>query len=111
MPTSHFKPRKRISSIGRKGREWIAARKAILARYKPIACQYCGARKANGWPIDLHHLVKRSQGGKHNPENLIALCRACHCWAHSDKKNLSKIKNFGINVANGKTYSQEVGEW
>ncbi len=28
--------------------------------------------------LDLHHVIKRSQGGADTIENLIPLCRPCH---------------------------------
>lgn len=38
-------------------------------------CEACRHRRAQ----DIHHVIKRSQGGDDNPEaNLIALCRPCH---------------------------------
>ena len=45
-------------------------------------CQnpYC----EHGQPIDPpHHIVKRSQGGKDEPENLITLCHPCHDKIHA----------------------------
>ena len=33
-------------------------------------------------PIDPHHVLRRSQGGKDTVENLIAVCRAHHDWIH-----------------------------
>jgi hypothetical protein len=32
--------------------------------------------------IQIHHVVKRSQGGKNTPDNLITLCSDCHALAH-----------------------------
>jgi 5-methylcytosine-specific restriction endonuclease McrA len=29
-----------------------------------------------------HHVVRRSQGGKDEPENLLACCAACHGYIH-----------------------------
>ncbi|WP_182349495.1 HNH endonuclease [Tomitella gaofuii] len=31
----------------------------------------------------LHHRRLRSQGGRHTVENLAAICRACHDYAHN----------------------------
>jgi len=28
--------------------------------------------------IEIHHVAKRSRGGKGEPDNLIAVCRSCH---------------------------------
>lgn len=42
-----------------------------------ILCEECGSVA-----VDIHHIVKRSQGGSDEPENLIALCRKCHSKKH-----------------------------
>ena len=53
---------------------WEKSRRTVLLRAKG-RCEVCG-RPA---PLDVHHIVKRSQGGSHDPDwNLIALCRPCH---------------------------------
>jgi len=43
-----------------------------------LACSECG-----GTAVDLHHIVKRSQGGTDNPSNLKPLCRLCHLRHHA----------------------------
>ena len=48
-------------------------REAVLARAKGF-CECCHASKA----LDVHHVIKRSQGGADTPDNGIALCRVCH---------------------------------
>jgi len=37
-----------------------------------------GGAEVTAWPLELHHIVKRSQGGKHEPWNLAHLCRRHH---------------------------------
>ncbi len=57
-------------------REWAVIRTAVIlrARYR---CQACGTRG----PLDVHHLVKRAQGGSDfDLDRLMALCRRCHAW-------------------------------
>ncbi len=40
-----------------------------------------------------HHILPRSQGGKHTVDNLLDLCFDCHRWAHD---NQTKAKAEGI---------------
>lgn len=44
-----------------------------------ILCENC-SKKA----VDIHHIKFKSQGGKDEIKNLIALCRDCHNKAHSE---------------------------
>jgi 5-methylcytosine-specific restriction endonuclease McrA len=55
-------------------REWALLRLAVLLRAH-FRCQACGRRV----PLDVHHVVKRSQGGSDfDLDRLVALCRRCH---------------------------------
>ena len=59
-----------------------------------IPCAYCSSPS-----VDIHHLVFKSQGGKDEPNNLIALCRYCHEKAHKDKNfNLYLKELHEINI-------------
>lgn len=40
----------------------------------------------NGYPIELHHVVFRSQGGRGGYRNLMPLCKTCHTKAHTDRQ-------------------------
>lgn len=56
-------------------------------------CQLCGKQAT-----DIHHIEHRQ---KNNPEldkaeNLIALCRECHIWVHSNNTYETKQKLLGI---------------
>ena len=54
--------------------EWKAIRQQVLAR-AGWRCQACGVRRR----LDVHHVVKRSQGGSDfDLDQLAALCRWCH---------------------------------
>ena len=54
--------------------QWQAIRDVVLAR-AGWRCQACG----RGGRLDVHHVVKRSQGGSDwDLEALVALCRRCH---------------------------------
>lgn len=37
-------------------------------------CQICNSRNN----LHIHHIVKRRNGGDHNPDNLVTLCASCH---------------------------------
>ena len=41
-------------------------------------CAKCGATKE----LQVHHRIRRSQGGKDLPSNLITLCAYHHRWVH-----------------------------
>jgi len=55
-----------------------------------VICDYCKCRLA----VDIHHIKYRSQGGKDEVENLIALCREDHEKAH--KKEIPAKELFEI---------------
>lgn len=44
-----------------------------------IMCEKCGATAQ-----DIHHIESRRYANSDNVENLIALCRSCHTWIHSN---------------------------
>lgn len=54
-----------------------AQRKAIYRR-EGWRCALCDSPKY----LQIHHIIRRSQGGGNHPHNLIALCSDCHALAH-----------------------------
>lgn len=44
-------------------------------------CRLCGSNRNH----HLHHIMYRSQGGPHTPDNLITLCMDCHAVVHGYK--------------------------
>lgn len=48
-------------------------KEAILARDN-YRCYICG-KESN---LHIHHIIPRSEGGPHIPENLVTLCGGCH---------------------------------
>lgn len=44
-------------------------------------CNHC-----NATPIEMHHVVYRSQGGRGGYRNLMPLCKSHHDMAHSSKE-------------------------
>lgn len=73
----------------RRREDFLAGIKAERMRLKPW-CEVCGTE---GWEtrLDLHHIVKRSQGPRYDgeehgvdrPQNLSLLCRSCHRITHN----------------------------
>lgn len=63
-------------------KEWAQVREGVLARDRYV-CQICG-RPAQ----EVHHIVHLSKLNvmdpkiSLNPDNLISLCRDCHCAQH-----------------------------
>lgn len=51
-------------------------------------CEICKERK----PLEVHHIVPLSEGGKNDFDNFIALCGKCHVLIHEkDKTTLTKL--------------------
>ena len=63
-----------------------------LAMDEPVQCEGCGRFNA----CDVHHLLPRSLGGGNDIENLCAVCRKCHDWAHDspDYNEYLKIRHL-----------------
>lgn len=63
-------------------------RKAVYRR-DGWRCALCDSTKY----IQIHHIVKRSQGGGNHPHNLITLCADCHALAHGmDLRGLMDVE-------------------
>ena len=57
---------------------WRRARREVLDR-DGWRCKQCG----RAGRLDVHHVRALEHGGdRYTPENLAALCRACHLKAH-----------------------------
>jgi 5-methylcytosine-specific restriction endonuclease McrA len=51
----------------------LRTRRAIAERSNRI-CELCASAEA----VQIHHRKNRSQGGRHDPINLLHLCVPCH---------------------------------
>lgn len=60
-------------------------RKQVLDRDQS-RCRWCGTPTT-----ECHHIIYRSQGGKHEIDNLITLCARHHALVHSDKRTWMPI--------------------
>lgn len=75
--------------------------KSMVLSRDSYTCQYCSATKV---PLEVHHMVPRSQGGTDVPSNLITLCSTCHAKHHRGKINANisvnnKLRSSTINGA------------
>ncbi|MBD7984438.1 HNH endonuclease [Sporosarcina sp. Sa2YVA2] len=53
------------------------------------SCTIC-----NNKPIEMHHVVFRSQGGRNGYRNLMPLCNACHTKAHVDREFADELREM-----------------
>jgi hypothetical protein len=50
-------------------------------------CRVPGCRSARG--LEVHHIVRRADGGSHDPSGLVLLCGACHRSHHAGVVTIS----------------------
>lgn len=65
-------------------------RKAYVLWRDDYKCQCC---HKSGIPLQVHHIVYRSNGGSDHEDNLITLCEICHKGIHDGTK---KLRNQGL---------------
>lgn len=78
-------------------------RKAVLDRDSwedCPCCIYCGKPLKIG--AHLHHVIRRSKGGKDVPENLVTLCSDCHGKLHNGDKDIEKYTRLYLQSFYGK---------
>ena len=53
-------------------------------------CRVCGAssRKDHNVKLDVHHIIRKADGGTDVPENVVTLCQDCHIAHHKEKRKL-----------------------
>ena len=90
---SNWRPKRKSDA------EWQKARKVVLKR----SDGRCEARLpvCQGWAHHVHHILRRSQGGKHEESNLLSVCTRCHDYIHANPKesaerNFLKIRKYDI---------------
>lgn len=80
------KPKKGEAAKMRRARKRLAdaklAANAVLVRERDgNTCRWCGDPHG----VEVHHIVYRSRGGKHDTSNLICLCAECHREVHAGR--------------------------
>ena len=63
------------------------------AKYRDgYKCRACGKSKhKDGVKLEVHHIIRRADGGTDVPENVVTLCHDCHEAHHKGEKKL-KLK-------------------
>lgn len=65
--------------------DWEERRRKVYER-DDYECQICGYRGNVGeGKLHAHHITPISDGGGHELENLVTLCRSCHSGVHAGK--------------------------
>ncbi len=60
--------------------EWRRLARAVAARDR--ACRVCGGTNR----LSAHHVIPRAEGGPDAPDNLVALCVACHARVEAEER-------------------------
>jgi 5-methylcytosine-specific restriction endonuclease McrA len=58
-------------------------------------CRFCNTRSR---PLRAHHIIYRSEGGRHLLENLVSLCDECHGVVHSNKKKYQPLAKLVVTL-------------
>ncbi len=81
-----------------KGKEYQDGRKkGFLNSQAYVLCRdkhKCKLCEKNKGILEVHHMIKVSNGGTDNPENLITLCKKCHEKVHKNLKIATKLKKI-----------------
>jgi len=82
-----------------------ALRRAVLTRDRRC-CRVPGCR--NALFVDVHHLELRSEGGQHDPENMLTLCSAHHRAVHRGELLIGRAEDGTpyFRHADGSEYGQ-----
>ena len=67
----------------RYGTAWQRIRKAYADAH-PL-CEKCMAKGVYVPVEEVHHMIPLSEGGTHDRENLISLCKSCHSQIHAER--------------------------
>ena len=50
-----------------------------------VSCEVAINRRCEGKAVDVHEPHTRARGGSiTDPDNMLAICRSCHNWIHSN---------------------------
>ena len=76
------------------GRSWKKIRKRYVASH-PF-CEEC-LKKGILVPVDeVHHIIPLADGGTHDDDNLMSLCKTCHAKIHGSRGDYKESKSFQV---------------
>lgn len=79
------------SSKRKYGRTWQRIRNRYVSLH-PF-CELCYEKGILVETEEVHHKKKLSDGGTHDKENLIALCKSCHSRIHAEQGRFNNNQN------------------
>lgn len=65
--------------------DWKSLSQSIKAKHNN-RCSKCGCVGSFDNPIQLHHLIPLSRGGRNVQANFVPLCSICHRRSHRGKQ-------------------------
>ena len=99
-------PMKRTRWMKRRASEPVELTKAkkVVRQRSGGLCEAQVMAVCTAFAMDAHHVLRRSQGGSHEPSNLRDCCRHCHRWIHEHVYEATQLgllksghKEFGHN--------------
>ena len=75
----------------RYGRAWKRIRDKYVSQH-PF-CELCYEKGILVETEEVHHKKKLSDGGTHDRDNLIALCKSCHSRIHAEQGRFNSNQN------------------
>lgn len=46
-------------------------------------CRFCGSKGSKKNPLQVHHIIPKSEGGANSLKNCMLLCQNCHTLIHN----------------------------
>lgn len=68
--------------------------KKLISKLQKLDCVACG----KPGPNDVHHLTTKAAGGNDTKQNLLTLCRICHCFNHTMGNRAFASKFFNVKL-------------
>ena len=81
VPKQRQKPPGVPKERTRKAAQAYTALRRLVCERADHRCERCGTSLLSGF--ECHHRRLRSQGGRDDAQTCVALCGACHRWAHA----------------------------